>query len=86
MTIYSLLSGKSIQKLEKEYKNKNYGEFKKDLADVVIGFLSPFQKKFEKLGKNKNHVRRILADGSKKARLIAQKNIKEIKNKVGLNY
>ena len=86
LTIYSLLSGKSIQKLEKEYKNKNYGEFKKDLADVVIGFLSPFQKKFEKLGKNKNHVRRILADGSKKARLIAQKNIKEIKNKVGLNY
>jgi len=83
LTIYSLLSGKSIQKLEKEYKNKNYGEFKKDLADVVIGFLSPFQKKFEK---NKNHVRRILADGSKKARLIAQKNIKEIKNKVGLNY
>lgn len=86
LTIYSLFSNKPIKQLEKEYQDKNYGEFKNDVADVVIGFLTPFQKEFKKLKENPDKVRKILKDGAEKANIIAQKTLKEVKNKIGLNY
>ncbi len=86
LTIYSLLSNKPTEKLEKEYSGKNYGEFKNDLADVVIDFLVPFQKEFDKLKENPEKVRKILKDGAKKAGVITEKTLNEAKNKIGLNY
>ncbi|MEK7548973.1 MAG: tryptophan--tRNA ligase [Patescibacteria group bacterium] len=86
LMIYSLLSGKSIKQLEKEYQNKNYGEFKKDLSDAVINFLTPFQKELKKLKENPEKVKKILKNGAEKAGVIAEKTLKEAKNKIGLNY
>ena len=86
LEIYSLFSEKPIKKLEKEYQNKNYGEFKNDLANVVIEFLLPFQKEFKKFKENPDKVRKILRNGSEKASLIAKKTMQNIKNIVGLNY
>jgi len=84
LTIYSLLSEKSIKKLEQEYQNKGYVEFKKDLTEVIVNFLSSFQKKFKKLKKDQNYVRKILKEGAEKARPIAQATMAEVKKKVGL--
>ena len=75
-----------VTDLDKEYQGKNYGEFKNDLANVVIRFLLPFQKEFKKLKKNPKGVREILKKGEKKARALAQKTMIEIKNKIGLDY
>ncbi len=86
LEIYSLLSEKPVKKLEKEYQGRNYGEFKNDLANVVIGFLLPFQKEFKKLKENPEKVRKILKDGAEKADIIAEKTLKEVKNRIGLNY
>jgi len=86
LEIYSLFSEKPVKKLEKEYQDKNYGEFKNDLANVVIRFLLPFQKEFKKLKENPKRVREILKEGEKKARAIAQKTMVEVKNKIGLDY
>lgn len=84
LTIYSLLSEKSIKQLEKEYQGKGYVEFKKDLAEVIINFLSPFQKEFKKLQKNQAYVKKILKEGSQRARVIAQATMEEVRKKVGL--
>lgn len=86
LEIYSLLSNKPIKQLEKEYNGKNYGEFKNDVADVVIEFLMPFQKKFNKIKEHPEKVRKILKDGAEKAKITAQNTLKEVKNKIGLNY
>ena len=86
LTIYSLLSNKPIKQLEKEYQNKNYGEFKNDVADAVIEFLTPFQKKLNKLKENPDKIKKILKDGTEKASEIAKNTLKEVKNKMGLNY
>jgi len=84
LTIYSLLSEKSIKQLEKEYQGKGYVEFKKDLAEVIINFLSPFQKEFKKLQKNQRYVKKVLKEGSQRARFIAQATMEEVRKKVGL--
>lgn len=84
LTIYHLFSGKSIQDLEKKYQDKGYAEFKKDLAEIIIKGLRPFQEKRKKYEKNPQLVNKILIEGETKARKIAQKTIKEVKKKMGL--
>ena len=86
LTIYSLFSEKSIKNLEKEYKGKKYAEFKNNLADTIIDFLSPLQKEFKKLKNNPNYAREILKAGAQKAQIIAQETMEEVKEKIGLYY
>lgn len=82
LTIYSLLSGKTVKEIEKEYIDKRYSDFKKGLTEVVTAFLSDFQTKFNALDDNK--VKTILEDGAKKARQIAQAKMHDVKTKMGL--
>jgi len=84
LTIYSLFANKAIVDLQKKYQGKGYAEFKKDLAEVIIKGLTDFQKKRKELEKNPKKVEKILENGAKKAQKIAQKNILEIKKKMGL--
>jgi len=84
LTIYHLFSNKSIADIEKKYRGKGYAQFKKDLAELIIKELKPFQEKRKKLEKNPRLVEKILAQGEKKAKKIAESTIKEVKKKIGL--
>ena len=82
LTIYSLLSGRAVKDIEKEYAGRGYGDFKKGLADIVVGFLSEFQKKFNAI--SDDEVMKILEAGAKRANKLAAEKMKEVKNKIGL--
>jgi tryptophanyl-tRNA synthetase len=84
LTIYSLFSGISIKELEKKFKGKGYEEFKKSLIKLLINSLAPFRKKKKELKKRETFVREILDQGAKKAKILAQSTIKEVKKKMGL--
>jgi tryptophanyl-tRNA synthetase len=43
LSIYSALTGRTIDDLVKEYDGQGYGAFKGDLADVVVEFVTPFR-------------------------------------------
>ena len=82
LTIHSLLSGQSIKNLEKQFAGRGYGDFKKDLAEVVAQFLSDFQTKFNKI--SDADASAILKSGADKARTLAEKKIITVKQKIGL--
>ncbi len=82
LTIYSLLAGESIKDLEKHYKGKGYGEFKKDLAEVVGNFLMQFQKKYNSF--NDEDVIEILKAGVEKIQPIATETIEKVKKTIGV--
>ncbi len=84
LAIYSLIANMPIAKLEKKYTGKSYSEFKADLAEVLVQKLSPIQKKYKALLKNPKTLRTILAKGAKKASVVADKTLKEVKAKIGL--
>jgi tryptophanyl-tRNA synthetase len=81
INIYSLLSDSSTKEIENKYNGKNYAEFKNDLAEVVIDFLKPFQKKMKELSDEK--VLEILREGAEKVRPIARKKLDDVKRKIG---
>jgi len=84
LTIYSLLADKPVKELEKKFKDKGYGDFKKSLAKVVIDYFDPFRKKQKELLSREVYVKEILNRGKNKAQNIAQSTMQEIKEKMGL--
>lgn len=84
LTIYSLFADEPIKNLEKKYQDKGYAEFKKDLAKIIVAHLSPFQKRIADFQKNPLLIKKILLTGEEKAKIIAQKTMKEVKEKMGL--
>ena len=84
LTIYSLLSGKEIKTLEKEYSSKSYVDFKNNLAEVIVNFLKPFQVKRKGFESNSKKILEILETSEEKTRQLADKTLVEIKEKMGL--
>ena len=84
LTIYSLLTGKTTQEIEKEFKGKGYGDFKKSLALVVVNYLEPFRRKQKELQTRDVYVKEILNKGASRAKTIAETTMKEVREKMGL--
>ena len=79
-----LASGEPIGKIEKRFFGRGYGEFKEAVASSLVMLLEPIQLEYQKLSKNKQAVEKLLVEGSRKARLVAEKTLVEAKKKVGL--
>ncbi len=84
LTIYSIFSGKTTKEIEKKFKNRGYAELKKSLAELLINSLEPFQRKRKELLQREVYVKEILEKGRKRAQLLAQSTITEVKKKMGL--
>ena len=84
LIVYSLLTDKTIQQIEKQFKGKGYGNFKKSLAKVVIDDLEPFRRKQKELLSREVYVKEILSKGAGRARTIAETTMKEVREKMGL--
>ncbi|MEK7566264.1 MAG: tryptophan--tRNA ligase [Patescibacteria group bacterium] len=84
LRIYKNLSGLPMKKIEKKYENKSYGQFKKDLSNVIIDYFMVFQKKKKLLSKNIKKIEKLMAVGNKKAEVIANKKLEEVKKATGL--
>lgn len=82
LTIYSTLKQISIKEIELLYENKNYGEFKEDLANILASFLEDFQERAAAV--SDREIQRVLADGAVIAKEIAEKTLREVKQHLGL--
>ncbi|MBI3337151.1 MAG: tryptophan--tRNA ligase [Candidatus Staskawiczbacteria bacterium] len=84
IVIYGLLADKTTEEIEKQFKGKNYSEFKKSLSKTVIEYLEPFRRKQKELLLRDVYVKEILNKGKLRAENIAQTTIQEARKKMGL--
>ena len=83
--IYSALTNLPVMEIEKKYKNKNYGDFKKDLADKLVIFLIKIQKNYHDVYKDyEKKIVPILKENAKYLNKIANKKLDLVYKKVGL--
>ena len=85
LTIYSLFSGKTIKELERKFKTKGYADFKKSLTEVLVNSLEPFRRKRKELLSREVYVKEILEQGRKRAEILAQSTMNEVRKKMGLS-
>jgi len=84
LTIYALFGGKPIREIEKEFKNKGYADFKKSLAKLLVKSLEPFRRKKKELLTREVYVKEILNRGARKAGIIAQSTMEDVRKRMGL--
>ncbi|ERJ11563.1 tryptophan--tRNA ligase [Haloplasma contractile] len=83
LSIYSVITNKSIESLEEFYVGKGYGDFKKDLAEVVVSFIQPIQDRYNEI-RNSKELDDILDEGRDLANKLAFKKVKKVEHKIGL--
>ncbi|WQU41778.1 tryptophan--tRNA ligase [Helicobacter pylori] len=82
LNIYMLLSDESPENIEERFKNKGYGDFKKELAEVMIQALKPIQERYQEI--SDDEVKAVLNCGAKKARPLARATYQKAKELMGL--
>lgn len=84
LEIYSTLTGEEMIKIEQKFEGKGYGDFKKELAEIVVEALKPIQEKYHQFMDNEGEIEKMLKAGADKVRPIAGQTLDSVKTKVGL--
>lgn len=84
MTIYSVLTGKTMEQIETEFDGKMYGHLKVALAEVVVETLKPVQERHKELMANRDHLRQLMNRGAERARERAGKTMSLVYDKLGI--
>jgi tryptophanyl-tRNA synthetase len=83
LTIYSAVSARSVADLEEAYSGKGYGDLKKDLAEQVVEFVTPFRDRTLGLLDDRAELDRVLADGAARAGEVAAATLRDVYERVG---
>ena len=71
--------------IEEQFKNSNYGSFKKEIASELEKFILPIQEKYKEY-RYSDELLKILKEGSIEARRYASKKLLEVREKMGIKY
>ena len=84
INIFAEISKNSLENVLNEMSGKEYSFLKTKLTDLIISEIGPVGQEINKLIKDKSHLEKVLKKGKEKANIIAEENIKNIREKVGL--
>ena len=83
LTIYSVVTGKTIEEAVKEFEGKGYGDFKLAVGEAVAAHLKPIQERYSYFIKNKDYVAEIYTKSAEIASKIAESTLRKVYKKVG---
>lgn len=74
---------KSPEEWETYFEGKGYGDFKRELAEVIVDFLRPFQARVYDF--DDSEVERILKNGAENAKAVARSTLNDVYKNMGIN-
>ncbi|MEE1049312.1 MAG: tryptophan--tRNA ligase [Clostridia bacterium] len=83
MSIYSAVTGKTMDEIELEFEGKGYGDFKSAVGEAVVEVLRPIQEKYNDLMANKDYLEQVYRNGAEIANRVAARTISKVYRKVG---
>ena len=84
LTIYSVLTGRMVESIEREYEGKGYGDLKKGLAEVVEETFAPVGTRTEELLSDPAELDRILGRAADRANEVASATLARVYDAMGL--
>ena len=81
--IYSAVTNKTPQEIEKEFDGKGYGEFKLAVGEAVADELAPIRESYNTIISDKAELERLFREGGQRAEFIARKTYLKAMKKVG---
>jgi tryptophanyl-tRNA synthetase len=85
LEIFSLVSGEPVPALEARYGETGYGRFKQDLAEALVAFLEPIQRRYRELQGAADHLDAVLRRGAERAQALAEAVMRDVRRRTGLH-
>src|ERR1035441_3055535 len=82
--IYQAFSGSSDDEIKSQLTGLRYGELKKQVADIVIAHLDPFQHRYHQIVSDPSYLAGILRAGAERVAPIAYSTVQIVKQRMGL--
>lgn len=83
MTVYSAVTSKSFEEIEREFQGRGYGDFKKAVGEAVVAELAPVQEKYNRLIADKAYIMECQQKGAERALRISQRTLDKAMKKIG---
>ncbi len=83
MNIYSAITGKNYEEIEREFEGKGYGAFKPVVGEAVVELLRPIREETQRLLADKAYLEGVYRAGAEKASYVAEKTLRKVYKKVG---
>ena len=84
MNIYSAVTGRTLEEIEREFAGAGYGVFKPAVGEAVIEMLRPIREEAGRLLADKAYLQQVYTEGAQKASFIARRTLRKVYKKVGL--
>ena len=69
--------------MEERFAGRGYGDLKKEVAEVLVEFVTPFQERVNAYLDDPTELDRVLARGAEKARAVASETLARTYDRVG---
>jgi tryptophanyl-tRNA synthetase len=84
LNIFQAFSGSTTEQMRTQFSGMRYGDLKKQVADMVISHLEPFQKRYREITSEPGYVARVLREGAERVAPIANSTVDLVKRRMGL--
>jgi len=84
ISIYQAFSGDSDDAVKARFTGLRYGDLKKQVAEMVIAHLEPFQQRYREITADPAYLAEVLRDGAERVAPIANSTVRTVKQRMGL--
>ena len=83
LTIYSAMTGETIEAAVERFAGQGYGVFKTAVAEAIIAELTPLQEKYRQLMADPAYLKKVYTESALQAREIAEKTLARVHERIG---
>ena len=83
LSIYSAVTGTSIEDAVNTFAGQGYGTFKVSVAEAVIEMLRPLQERYAEIKNDKAYIESVYKEGAERAGRIAHRTLTKTMKKIG---
>jgi tryptophanyl-tRNA synthetase len=84
LAIYQAFDGASDEAMKQRFTGMRYGDLKKQVADMVIAHLEPFQERYRRIVNEPGYLAGVLREGAERVAPIANATVRLVKGRMGL--
>jgi tryptophanyl-tRNA synthetase len=84
LSIYSIVAGTTVTRVEQQFAHKSYAQFKRELADLLVEVLLPIQTRYTQIIAAPDEIARGLHPGAERARKIAAETLALCYSRIGV--
>jgi tryptophanyl-tRNA synthetase len=84
LSIYQAFSGASDDEMKRTFSGMRYGDLKKQVAEMVVSHLEPFQERYRQIVSEPGYLAGVLKDGAERVAPIANDTVRTVKQRMGL--